>query len=444
MKKLLCGLFITVLINILNLPVVIAADKDNIKIDEALSIKLNNYNNKLSDLKMQYIKNQDAIILMFYDPYDLYEEAVINDKIKNNNHLVFKHSNSIGYDLKRHLTWYDSNAQQRYYANISKVDLGEFKKIKINSSLLESKLRTEKQKIEEDLKLLKNSEQKYTKQDFKATKMTYKRVQKYYKQANGLNETLSEVCQANKISVPNDTETGDFIAYSSEYSIYPDIEKIEDYILKNPGRITFKTDTAAYYNQIYSLRKQAIPVLASLLLTSDENKKLQMKKEQILSQKNLSDTEKDARLKAILEEEEASITKAFEQKDMEEKISNLSKEQKEQLNQVYKILGQVTSLQLSRFIEDVADIYGAYKNSDGDVLKGLLAYSQAHPTPTPQEQIYINIIQDRATKSSRIIYEQLDKYQNITNLEKSFDNNINTNVKNKKAKKLKDEELDIE
>lgn len=346
--------------------------------------------------------------------------------------------------MKRHLTWYDSNAQQRYYANISKVDLGEFKKIKINSSLLESKLRTEKQKIEEDLKLLKNSEQKYTKQDFKATKMTYKRVQKYYKQANGLNETLSEVCQANKISVPNDTETGDFIAYSSEYSIYPDIEKIEDYILKNPGRITFKTDTAAYYNQIYSLRKQAIPVLASLLLTSDENKKLQMKKEQILSQKNLSDTEKDARLKAILEEEEASITKAFEQKDMEEKISNLSKEQKEQLNQVYKILGQVTSLQLSRFIEDVADIYGAYKNSDGDVLKGLLAYSQAHPTPTPQEQIYINIIQDRATKSSRIIYEQLDKYQNITNLEKSFDNNINTNVKNKKAKKLKDEELDIE
>ena len=124
MKKILISIFVIMLTFVLFVPNADARQRKTVEINQELSAKLNKYNNELTNLKLQYVKNQNAIILMFYNTYDLYDETVANNK-NTNIDLIIKHSNNINYDIEHHLSWYDTDAQKRYCATVSKNDYKE-------------------------------------------------------------------------------------------------------------------------------------------------------------------------------------------------------------------------------------------------------------------------------------------------------------------------------
>ena len=400
----------------------------------------------LIELKKEYFNNIVPAVWIYLTRYQMYECVKSYENSKDDFKKLAKEADYINNKIRNNTYYYDSNTQKRIYTSLSKTEAPVLKTIIENLSLLESKNKETLDTLKEKGLIVKNNPDRkkiYNKEDLKSFHRTIKMANRDYKKVKSLNDSLKDSARVNKINY-SEKLVSSYKQFPKPYDKLPTREYIENDIINNSSDIACKTDTPAYYNKINQKREEILPILASLLVTAETNKELELKRKNVYAKiSNLSDKEKDATLSKLLAEEEAEIMKALEAQDIDKKIQSFSQEQKEQYNSAIKKLNEITLIQLDRLAGQVADAYSAYKSSDGDVLKALSQYSEAHPAPTYEESIYIEIIQRRGSESSKKILERLSSFDNTVNLEKNLDKSMKVE-KQKKAKKIKEDDMDFE
>ena len=362
----------------------------------------------LTQLKKEYMKNIPPAAWIYLSRYQMYDcikgYELSNDDFKK----LAREADNTNSKICNSTSYYDSNRQKRIYYKVSKANSNVLKTIIENLTLLEQQNKETLEKLKAKELIVKNHpdyKKTYTKEDLKRFRQIIKLANKDYKKVKALNNALKNSARVNGIQY-SEKEITSYKSFSKPYNTLPTREYIENDIISHSHDIACKTDVPAYYNKINQKRQQVLPILSSLLVTAETKKELELRRKAVYANmSNLSEKEKNATLSKLLSEEEAAIIKALESEDINNKIKNFSDEQKAQYNQATKILGEITLIQLDRVVGEVADAYSAYKSSDGDVLKALSQYSEAHPAPTYEESIYIEIIQRRGSESSKKILE---------------------------------------
>lgn len=452
MKKILILLLILTISTMISLPTIAkdltTADNNEITLmtpDELIMLSQKS-KAELIQLKKEYMKNIPPAAWIYLSRYQMYD-CIKGYELSNGDFKkLAREADNINFKIRNSTYYYDSNRQKRIYYNVSKSDSNVLKTVIENLTLLEQQNKATLDNLKAKELIVKNNpdyKKTYTKEDLKRFRQIIKLANKDYKKVKALNNALKDSARVNGIQYSEKNITS-YKSFSKPYNALPTREYIENDIISHSHDIACKTDVPAYYNKINQKRQQVLPILSSLLVTAETNKELELRRKAVYANmSNLSDKEKDATLAKLLSEEEAAIIKALESEDINNKIKNFSDEQKAQYSQATKILGEITLIQLDRVVGEVADAYSAYKSSNGDVLKALSQYSEAHPAPTYEERIYIEIIQRRGSESSKKILEMLNSFDSTVNLEKNVDKSMK-NEKQKKAKKIKDDDMDFE